>query len=50
MTTKQMTDYQRSLVVENLKCVDWVLKKRVTFINLPRLDYEELYQVGNHPL
>lgn len=46
MTTKQMTDYQRSLVVENLKCVDWVLKKRVTFINLPLLDYEELYQVG----
>lgn len=46
MSGKQMTEYQRRLVVENLKCVDWVLKTRVCIMNLPLLDRDELYQVG----
>ncbi len=41
-----MTEYQRTLVEENLSIVDWVIRKKINVIQLPLLTYEDFYQIG----
>ena len=43
---KQMTDYQRELVVQNMDLVEQVIKKRIKVAGDVLLTHEDYYQIG----
>ena len=43
---KQMTDYQRELVEQNMDLVDQVIKKRIKVAGDVLLTHEDYYQIG----
>ena len=43
---KQMTDYQRELVVQNMDLVEQIIKKRIKVVGEVLLTHEDFYQIG----
>lgn len=43
---KQMTDYQRELVVQNMDLVEQTIKKRIKVLGEVLLTHEDFYQIG----
>ena len=43
---KQMTEYQRELVTQNLDLVDKIIRCRIGINGGPLLSYEDYYAVG----
>ena len=43
---KQMTDYQRELVTQNMDLVDKVIRRKIHVYNRPLLSYDDFFQIG----